>query len=119
MLEHQAQVSHQLAELGETPSPKVFLLVLQSSVHSMYQLTIPERFIPKFAEKQPKPSCDEKIIRLISPYSYKLTSRVEGSAMVYLTSTVSHIQTGQHERSCQGIQSQTHGIEEVHQLPQV
>ena len=45
MLEHQAQVSHHLTELSQNLSPKMFLLVLQSSVQPMYQLSIPEKFM--------------------------------------------------------------------------
>ena len=48
MLEHQAQVSNQLAELGQTLSLKMFLLVPQNSVQPMFQLSIPEKFMPKF-----------------------------------------------------------------------
>ena len=59
MLEHQAQVSHQLAELGQTLSPKMFLLVLQNSVWPMFQLSIPEKFMPKFPSPTEKPSRDE------------------------------------------------------------
>ena len=55
MMEHQAQVSHQLAELGQTLSPKMFLLILQSSVQPMYQLSIPEKFMPKFTSPKKKP----------------------------------------------------------------
>ena len=65
MLEHQAQVTQQLGELSQTLSPKMFLLILQSSVQPMYQLSIPEKFMPKFTLPKKKPSRDEKIIRKI------------------------------------------------------
>ena len=54
MLEHQAQVSHQLVELGQTLSPKMFLLILQSSVQPMYQLTIPQRSLCQSSHHQRK-----------------------------------------------------------------
>ena len=69
MLEHQAQVSHQLAELSQTLSPKMFLLALQSSVWPMYQLSIPEKFMLKFTSPKKRPSRDKEIIRNISPDS--------------------------------------------------
>ena len=59
MLEHQAQVSHQLAELQQMLSPKKFLLVLQNSVWPMFQLTILEKLMPKFPSPTEKPSRDE------------------------------------------------------------
>ena len=61
MLEHQAQVLHQLAELSQMLSPKMFLLVLQNSVWPMFQLTIPEKFMLKFPSPTEKPSRDEQI----------------------------------------------------------
>ena len=88
MLEHQAQVSHQLAELSQTLSPKMFLLVLQSSVQPMYQLSIPEKFMPKFTSPKKKPSRDEKIIRKILPDSGQLTQWAENSATLYLAATI-------------------------------
>ena len=88
MLEHQAQVSHQLAKLGQTLSPKMFLLILQSSVWPMYQLSIPEKFMPKFTSPKKKPSRDEKIIRKILLDSGQLTWWAENSATLYLAATV-------------------------------
>ena len=73
MLEHQAQVSHQLAELVQMLSSKMFLLVLQNSVWPMFQLTIPEKCMPKFPSPTEKPSRDEQIIRMILPDSGQLT----------------------------------------------
>ena len=63
MLEHQAQVSHQLAELSQMLSLKMFLLILQNLVWPMFQLTIPEKSMPKFPSPTEKPSRDEQIIR--------------------------------------------------------
>ena len=88
MLEHQAQVSHQLAELSQTLSPKMFLLVLQSSVYPMYQLSIPEKFMPKFASPSDKPSRDEQIIRKILLDLDKLKQWAENSTTLYLAATV-------------------------------
>ena len=88
MLEHQAQVSHQLAELDQTLSPKMFLLILQSSVQPMYQLSIPEKFMLKFTSPKKKPSRDEKIIRNISPDSGQLTQWAENSTTLYLAATI-------------------------------
>ena len=88
MLEHQAQVSHQLAELSQMLSPKVFLLVLQNSVWPMFQLTILEKFKPKFPSPTEKPSRDEQIIRKVLPYSKQLTQWAENSATLYLVATV-------------------------------
>ena len=48
MLEHQVQVAHQLVELGETLDSKTFLLVMKSSVRPMYQISIPNKFMPTF-----------------------------------------------------------------------
>ena len=90
MLEQQAQVSHQLAELGQTLSPKMFLLILQSSVQPMYQLTIPEKFMPKFTSQEKKPSRDEKIIRNISPDSGQPTQWAENSVTLYLAATIQY-----------------------------
>ena len=88
MLEHQAQVSHQLVELSQTLVQKIFLLILQSSVQPMYQLSIPEKFMPKFISPQKKPSRDEKIIRNISPDSGQLTQWTENSTTLYLAATI-------------------------------
>ena len=88
MLEHQAQVSHQLAELGQTLSSKMFLLVLQSSVWPMYQLSIPEKFMLMFTSPNKKYSRDKKIIRNISPDSGQLTQWAENIATLYLAATV-------------------------------
>ena len=88
MLKHQAQVSHQLAELSQTLSPKMFLLILQSSVWPMYQLSIPEKFMLKFTSPKKKPSRDEKIIRNILPDSGQLTQWAENSTTQHLFATI-------------------------------
>ena len=88
MLEHQAQVSHQLAELGQMLSLKMFLLVLQNLVWPMFQLTIPEKFMPKFPSPMKKPSRDEQIIRKVLPDSKQLTQWAENSATLYLVATI-------------------------------
>ena len=88
MLEHQAQVPHQLAELSQTLSPKMFLLLLQSSVWPVYQLSIPEKFMPKFTSPKKKPSRDEKIIRKISLDSGQLTQWAENITTLYLAATI-------------------------------
>ena len=88
MLEHQAQVSHQLVELSQTLIPKMFLLILQSSVWPMYQLSIPEKFMPKFTSPKKKPRRDEEIIRNIAPDSGQLTQWAENSTILYLAATI-------------------------------
>ena len=88
MLEHQAQVSDQLAELGQTLSLKMFLLLLQNMVQPMIQITIPEKFLPKFPSPKEKPSRDEQIIRKILPNLTQLTQWAENSATLYLAATI-------------------------------
>ena len=88
MLEYQAQVPHQLAELGQTLSLKMFLLVLQNSVQPMFQLSIPEKFIPKFPSPREKPCRDKQIIRKISSDAGQLTQWAKNSATLYLAATI-------------------------------
>ena len=54
----------------------------------MYQLSIPEKFMPKFTSPKKKPSRDEKIIRKILLDSGQLTHSAENSATLYLAATI-------------------------------
>ena len=88
MLEHQAQVSHQLVELSQTLSqknvpahPTIFSVAHVSARHT-------RGVSAKVHITTEKPSRDKKIIRNISPDSGQLTQWAENSAGLYLAATI-------------------------------
>ena len=93
MLEWQGQVSMLLGKLATSVSPKLYLVILNSTIKLLHQVMFPLAVTMKLTlpEKPKQASQTEQLADLISPDPEYMKPWASESAMLYLTATLYYV----------------------------